>query len=129
MADKLNKVADSIKSKLSFDDYQVSIPAHNAIIPESHNVVKTSQHTDVKTEEHNSVKTESHNAIMLESQPDVIKVRKVKRTFYILEEVADQLDEFYAKRLGEKKKVDKSDIVTQAIKNLLEDKDPDVGVF
>lgn len=129
MADKLNKVADSIKSKLSFDDYQVSMPAHNAIMPESHNDIKTSQHTNLKTEEHNSVNTESHKAIIPESQPDVIKVRKVKRTFYILEEVADQLDEFYAKRLGEKKKVDKSDIVTQAIKNLLGDKDAEVGVF
>ena len=120
MADKINKVTDSIKSKLSFDDYQVStVP--NAIKPESHNVVKT--------EEHNSINTESHNDIKTSSHPDIIKVKKVKRTFYILEEVADQLDEFYAKRLGEKKKVDKSDIVTQAIKNLLEDKNAEVLEF
>ena len=124
MGNKINNVTDSIKSKLSFDDY----PVPNDIIPEGQHDIKMVKHTDIKPLGHNSVKPECHNTIIPESQPD-IKVRKVKRTFYILEEVAEQLDEFYAKRLGEKKKVDKSDIVTQAIKNLLCDKDAEVGVF
>lgn len=127
MADKLDSVTNSIKNKLSFDDYKVSSP--NAIIPESHNDIKPEPPKDLKPEGNNSVKTESHNDSVPEYHNDIIKVKKVKRTFYILEEVAEQLDEFYAKRLGEKKKVDKSDIVTQAIKNLLQNENAEVLEF
>lgn len=103
MSKKLDDVTKSIKSKLSFDDYTPSSP------------------NDAVTSEHKNIKTEKPNA--------VIKPKKVKRTFYILEEVAEQFDDFYAKKLSEKCKVDKSDIITQAIKNLLEDKDAKIGVY
>lgn len=54
---------------------------------------------------------------------------KVKRTFYILEEVAEQLDTLYAKFLTDNEKVDKSDIVTQALLKLFEDPDCKVERF
>lgn len=92
MSNKLDEVAKSIKSKLSFDDYTLST------------------HTTIKPEEGNTVIKAKHNAI-----------KKVKRTFYIREEVADQLDALYAKFITDKKKVDKSDIVTQALLKLFED--------
>ncbi len=97
----INTVANSIKSKLSFDDYKPNLEK---------NLI-----------EKFITFTERHNAI--------IKVKKVKRTFYLLESIADELDEFYARKLSEKKKVDKSDIVTQALKNLFEDKNCVVDEF
>lgn len=111
MSKKIEEVTESIKSKLSFDDYEPSLP--NALTP--------LQHNDLKQELLKNQKTESHN--------DIKKVNKVKRTFYILESVADQLDEVYAKKLTQKKKVDKSDIVTQALKNLFENEDSEIAVF
>ena len=92
---KITEVTESIKSKLSFDDYE------------------TSEHTDIKTEEHIDIK----------------KVKKVKRTFYIPEEISQRFDDFYAKKLGQRVKIDKGDIVSQAIINFLEDEDAEVKSF
>lgn len=103
MTKNIENVSQSIKSNLNFEDYTPSLP--NALTP--------LQRIDLITECRKAVKTESRN--------DIIKSSKVKRTFYILEEVADKLDEVYAKKLTQKKKVDKSDIVTQALKNLFKD--------
>lgn len=86
MSNKINEVTESIKSKLSFDDYK----------PLAHNDGVMSKHSDIKTSKH----------------PDG---KKVKRTFYISQEVADQIDDRYAKNLTEKRKIDKSDIVTDAL--------------
>lgn len=108
---QLEETAKSIKSKLSFDDYSPSLP----------NEVSTSENKDIIKLEHQNVKTEEHS--------DIKKPKKVKRTFYLDEKIVEQLDEFYVKKLSEKKQVDKSDIVAQALKNLLEDKDAEVGSF
>lgn len=86
MKTKINEVAESIKSKLLFEDYKPSLCK------------------DVNTE------TQCHNAI-----------KKVKRTFYILESVANELDALYLKKFVENDKVDKSDIVTQGLINLFKD--------
>lgn len=99
MSKKINDVAESIKSKLSFDDYT---PSHNTIKPEGGNSV-------IKTK---------HNAL-----------KKVKRTFFILESVSDQLDALYAKKITDKKKVDKSDIVTQALMNLFDEPESEIKSF
>lgn len=120
MADKIKNVTDSIKSRLSFDNYKASTLPNDAM-PESHK--------DINTEKPKDLKPESHNSVMDARHTDIIRSKKVKRTFYILEEIADRLDEFYAKRLSEKKKVDKSDIVTQAIKDLLQDGNVEVNTF
>jgi hypothetical protein len=100
---QLEEAAKSIKSKLSFDDYSPSLPNDSVKL----------EHQNVKTEEHSDIK----------------KSKKVKRTFYLDEKIVEQLDEFYVKKLSEKKQVDKSDIVAQALKNLLEDKDAEVGSY
>ncbi len=95
MTKKIKDAADSIKSKLSFDDY------------------KPSEHNDIKTEE----------------QKHVIKVKKVKRTFYLDERVVEKLDSLYAKKLSEKKPVDKSDVVAYALEKLLEDESVEIPVY
>lgn len=100
MSKKLDDVKESIKSGLSFNDYTPSAP--NAIKPDEGNAV-------IKVK---------HNA-----------VKKVKRTFYISETVAEQLDELYAKKLTQKKKIDKSDIVTQALVNLFENEEVEIKRF
>lgn len=100
---KIKEVSESIKSKLNFDDYEPSVSKDG----------EKSENKDIKTAQHNDIK----------------KSKKIKRTFYLLEEVAEQLDDFYAKKLGERIKIDKSDIVTQAIKNLLEDENADVKEY
>lgn len=105
MSKKIKEVSESIKSKLSFDDYTPSIP----------NAVNTEEPKNIKTEAPKHISTE--------------KPRKVKRTFYILESVAEQFDEYYARCLTDKKKIDKSDIITQAIINLIKDESADVKVF
>lgn len=74
-----------------------------------------STQNDVKTEEHIDVKTE--------------KPRKVKRTFYILESIAKQLDAMYAQRLVREDKIDKSDIVAQALLEFMKQENPDVKAF
>lgn len=43
--------------------------------------------------------------------------------------VAEQLDDLYAKKMLEKRKIDKSDIVTQALLNLFEDCDCEIERF
>lgn len=109
MKNKLDDVTQSIKSKLSFDDYTPSNP--NAIITEKHKDILPLKLNYDQTSNHNDVNTECHKDI-----------KKVKRTFYIREEVADKLDALYAQKIMQKKKIDKSDIVTQALINLfLED--------
>lgn len=95
MSNKLEKVTESIKSKLSFDDYTPS------------------QQPDIKPSE----------------QKDVVKSKKVKRTFYLDESVVDKLDAFYAKKLSEKKQVDKSDVVAFALEQLLEQDDITVPCY
>lgn len=100
MSKKIEDLKQSIKSGLSFDDYT----------PSTHNNIKPDAGNDVIKVKHNAIK-------------------KVKRTFYIREEVADQLDALYAKYITEKKKVDKSDIVTQALINLLENSECEVKSF
>lgn len=107
MTNKIKKVSESIKSKLNFDDYQPS---------------------DINTPEHKDAKTEEHKDVIPLKHPNK-REPKVKRTFYLREEIAEKLDEFYAKRLSEKRMVDKSDIVTQALKNLFENEDADVNSF
>lgn len=97
MSKKIKEAAESIKSKLSFDDYTPSPPK------------------DVKTEEHIDIKTE--------------KPRKVKRTFYILESIAKQLDAMYAQRLVREDKIDKSDIVAQALLEFMKNENADVKSF
>ena len=108
MAKKIEELAQSIKTKLSFDDYTPS--THNTITPDAGNTVLPDCNNDV---------------IMVKRKA----VKKVKRTFYILEGVAEQLDDLYAKLLTQKKKVDKSDIVTQALLNLFEDCDCEIERF
>lgn len=100
MSKKIEELKESIKTKLNFDDYTPS--TQNAI----------------KTDENNTVIKVKHNTI-----------KKVKRTFYIREEVADQLDALYAKFITNKKKVDKSDIVTQALLKLFEDSEAEIERF
>ena len=95
MNKKIQEVSESIKSKLSFDDY------------------KASENKDIKTEENKEVKTST----------------KVKRTFYLNKEIVDKLDEFYARKLTEKNKVDKSDIVMQALENLFEQGNIDIKTY
>ncbi len=106
----INTVTNSIKSKLSFDDYKPSMQPN--LIEELRKFVEKKK--------------------AKEEQVAIPKAIKVKRTFYILESIADELDEFYARKLSEKKKkkkIDKSDIVTQALKNLLSDKNSVVEEF
>lgn len=100
MTKKIQELKESIKTKLSFDDYTPS--TQNAIKPDEGNTVIKSKHNAIK---------------------------KVKRTFYILEGVAEQLDDLYAKLLTQKKKVDKSDIVTQALLKLFEDPEAEIERF
>lgn len=102
MSKKIKEVTESIKTKLSFDDYT----------PSTHNDIYKSENKEVKTEQNNDS-----------------KVKKVKRTFYLDEQIVDRLDEFYVKKLSKKQKVDKSDIVAQALLNLLEDENAEVGYF
>lgn len=101
MSKKIKDVSESIKSKLSFDDYTPSSPLQIDLMQECHKAIK----------------------------PERQKSNKVKRTFYILESVADKLDEVYAKKLTEKKKVDKSDIVTQALTNLFMNEENEIQMF
>lgn len=108
MAKKIEELAQSIKTKLSFDDYTPS--THNTITPEVGNTVLPDCNNDV---------------IMVKRKA----VKKVKRTFYILEGVAEQLDDLYAKLLTQKKKVDKSDIITQALLKLFEDPEAEIERF
>lgn len=100
MTKKINDLGESIKSKLSFDDYQPS--TQNTIKPDVGNANIMVKHKAIK---------------------------KVKRTFYIREEIAEQLDALYAKLLTEKKKIDKSDIVTQALLNLFENPASEIERF
>lgn len=96
MSEKIKDLAESIKSKLSFDDYK---PATQK-------------------------KTDFGNAGIMSND-----VKKVKRTFYIQEDIANQLDALYAKKITDRKKVDKSDIVSQALTNLFEDPECEVKTF
>lgn len=124
MKNKIDEMTKSIKSKLSFDDYTPSI----------HNDIKTLSPKDIETSEHNSVIPDKHNEVNKLENNDVVMskhnaIKKVKRTFYILESVAEQLDALYAKKLTEKKKIDKSDIVTQALTQLFEDSECEIKSF
>ena len=92
MTKKIEDAAESIKSKLSFEDYKLS--THNTVIKFRRNNIK-----------------------------------KVKRTFYIREEVAYQLDALYAKFITDKNKIDKSDIVTQALLKLFENPESAIHRF
>lgn len=92
---QLKEVTESIKSKLSFDDYTPS------------------QHPDIKPSK----------------QKDVVKAKKVKRTFYLDETVVEKLDSFYAKKLSEKQAVDKSDVVAFALEKLLEDENVNIPCY
>src|SRR5688572_27996216 len=100
MSKKIEELKESIKTKLSFDNYTPS--THNTIQPDVGNTVITSKHKAVK---------------------------KVKRTFYIQETIADQLDALYAKLITEKRKVDKSDIVSRALLKLLEEPETEILRF
>lgn len=100
MSNKIHDVAESIKSKLSFDDYTPS--------------------------PHKNVMNEGNNTIIMANRK---AVKKVKRTFYIQERIADHLDALYAKKLMEKEKIDKSDIVTQALVNLFENNECEIQRF
>lgn len=97
MSKKLDKVSNSIKSKLSFDDYKPSTP------------------NDVKTAENNAVKPERQN--------------KTKVTFYLQDNLLKEFNEFYAKRLIENHKLAKSDVISQAIKNLIVDPEIPIESF
>lgn len=108
MTKKIQDLAESIKTKLSFDDYTPS--THNTITPDLGDTVIPDSGNDV---------------IMVKRKA----IKKVKRTFYILEGVAEQLDDLYAKLLTQKKKVDKSDIITQALLNLFENCDCEIERF
>lgn len=100
MSKKIEELKESIKTKLSFDDYTPS--TQNTITPDVGNTSIMSKRKAVK---------------------------KVKRTFYILEGVAEQLDDLYAKLLTQKKKVDKSDIITHALLKLFEDPEAEIERF
>ncbi len=207
MSKKIKDVADSIKSKLSFDDYTPSVKEeHNDTMPS--NDIKTENHKSnsntfeptkaaprhayiyimqkgngtckvglSKTPENRAdnlslfLKTKMKIAGYYESQNcyfDEKKIHsilaeyslggeffnlsyfqikmklegiynfidyvspiknKVKRTFYLLESIAEELDALYVKKLSEKKKVDKSDIVTQGLKKLFEDPECEIKSF
>lgn len=73
---------------------------------------------DYRPSEQNTVIKSRRNAI-----------KKVKRTFYIQEIVADKLDTLYAKFITDKKKIDKSDIVTQALLKLFENPESAIERF
>lgn len=98
---------------MHFEDYKEQIP----------NAVSTEAHKDITTETPKLEEKEVPKHIKTETP------KKAKRTFYIQESVLAQLDTYYAKCLMNNKKVDKGDIVTQAIKNLLEDENAEVGIF
>lgn len=101
MSNKIQEVSESIKSKLSFDDYKPS--------------EKTETLKHIKTEKHKHINTE--------------KKCKVKKTFYISECVINQFEDYYIQCLLKNKKLDKSDLITQAIINLINKKDLDIKIF
>lgn len=109
MIKKIKEVSESIKSKISFEDYT----------PTPNNV-ETLKPNEVNTSILNEVSTET---------PKELKTSKVQRTFYIRKDIADKFDDFYAKCLMERKKFNKSDIISQAILNLVENENAIIGVF
>lgn len=113
MIKKIKEASESIKSKLSFEDYK----------PSTHNTIQTEEHNDVQTYGHNDIKTEEQLAIKTE------KPRKVKRTFYILESIVKQMDAMYATRLVREDKIDKSDIVAEALLEFMKNENADVRSF
>lgn len=99
MSSKIQEVSESIKSKLSFEDY------------------KTSE------------RTEAHKHISTEKQKHIITEKKIKKTFYIPEFIVNQFEDYYIQCLLKNKKIDKSDLITQAIINLIDKKDLDIKIF
>lgn len=92
-------------------------------LTEVSNSIKTNRLSfdEYETSLSNPVQESSHN--------NVTKEKKIKRTFYLLESIIDDFDAFYAKKLGQKIKLDKSDIISQAIVNLLKDPEAHIGKF
>lgn len=97
MKKKLDEVSESIKSKLSFDDYKPSLP--NAVKPE----------------------------VNKDSKP--VRPKKTKVTFYLQDVLLKEFNDFYANQLLKNHKLDKSDIISQAIKNLMEDVNVEIETF
>lgn len=120
----IEKVSKNIKKKLALNDYNTETP--NAVITEEpkHGITVNSQfEPSVDNLSYPSNKQGNEEVSMFKPK-DIkpAKPKKVKRTFYIDLEIDEAFDKHYAKLLFNGEKVDKSDLITQAIKKLLEDK-------
>ena len=146
--DKLKNAGDAIKKKLSLQDYQtaeqhdnmpaseqVAIPAQqqidmtvkphtdktanqHTISPAHHGTVKPSKQHDSMTVNQHDNETAHQQDDLLASKLDGKSMKKIKVTHYLSEEDNDRLTNMYIKRLQEKKKVDKSALISQAIQLL-----------
>lgn len=68
------------------------------------------------TEIPNTLSTETHKDSNTEKQH---AVKKVKRTFYIPEDIADVFDNLHAKLVLNKRKADKSELIKIALEDLM----------
>lgn len=100
----IESVSKSIKKKLTLKDYTT----------ETHNAVLTEEPKNVET-----LTPSPERPTPIDIKP--AKPKKVKRTFYIDVEIDSAFDKHYAKLLLNGEKVDKSELISQAITNFLQE--------
>lgn len=101
----IETVSKSIKKKLSLKDYTT----------ETHNAVCTEEPKSVET-----LTPSLEQPTPIDLKPVIPK--KVKRTFYIDKKIDEAFDKHYATLMLNGEKVDKSELISQAIMKLLGDK-------
>lgn len=129
----LDRLKESLAKKLSFeDDYTPSIiGSPNGGNNECNNNLNTECRDVVNTELPNSVIKESHNTVNneLKNESTAEKKKKSKCTFYILDSVLEDFNKFYLTLKMSNPKIDRSDLITQAMKDIMEKTITDIERF
>lgn len=114
MSKKIEEVTASIKSKLSFEDYTCQKEPK----PEGDKVGRSESGKVAMSESGKVANTKSLSS-----------GKKVKRTFFIPEELALKIEKIHLERWIENKRIDKSDIVAQALTNFFMSEKLEIQIF
>jgi hypothetical protein len=123
MKNNINKTKESLAQKLSFNNsFTPSTSEPNSVNTECNNSVNTECNNSANTESQNSRNTDLNNS-------DKSKKKKSKCTFYILNSILEDFDKFYLTLKMTHPKIDRSDLITQAIKDLMQKKIEEIERF
>lgn len=116
----LKKTGDAIKKKLLLQDYYAE--QHDVISLCQQDGMPSHQQADNTTQQQAVSPVSQHDDLSVHKHTSTV-TKKIKVTHYISKEDNDRLTKLYIKRLQEKKKVDKSMLISQAIELLSKQED------